>query len=253
MKLSNTARSMSEIAPQASIFIPMTMPSVLPSYTTLDMQSQWHRSALFATAMESVTLPSRLRSHHGARQTLDQLVSALNINGNQNIAKIRMSIDQANAQNGDHRPSRLEVQGQSRDLRLPSQSRVRHADEFAVADAGEGLKIFDIDFFPTETGEQGRGRQSSKKTHVFGQAENYRTGEISADENDVGDEDVGHERARRRAAGLPIIQRSVQITEVFLSVAINICFIRFSYPRRSPSRFWFSPIHSLSNPVLDLR
>jgi hypothetical protein len=203
MKLSNTARSVSDIASQASLYIPITMPSsMLPKYVVLDPHSQWHVSGLLSTALESMTLPSRLKLHDGSRQTLDQLVNALNINGNQNIAKLRMSIDQKTALNGNHRPGRLEVRAQSRDMRVPSQER---NGESSSPEGESEVKMFDMDFFPFETGEQTRGRHSFKKSHVFGQAESYRAEDTKSTNGN--EEDEGYERARRRAAGLPIIQR----------------------------------------------
>lgn len=206
MRLSNTARSLAEIAPQASIFVPMALPSAnFPNYVKLDAKSEWHRSALFSTALESMTLPSRLRLHHSGRETLDQLSNALNINGNQNIAKLRMSITQKPMTNGTSREGGLEVQAESRDARLPAQDgRANQGD----ADKNEDESTtFDMDFFPTETGEYVRGRQSSKKVHVFGQAENYRIEDDQHQSKNIKDEDEGYERARRRAEGLTITRR----------------------------------------------
>lgn len=202
MRLSNTARSFSEIATQASLFIPMTMPSAtLPSYVALDPRSQWHVSGLLSTALESMTLPSRLKRQNTALQTLDQLANALNINGKQTTAKLRMSIDQKSAINGHQQSGGSEVLSQSRDMRLPSQE--RYSDEENAADK-EDLTMFDMDFFPTEGPDQSRGRRRGiTKIHVFGQAENYRVDGDLEDEVANG-EDEGHERARRRAAGLPI-------------------------------------------------
>jgi hypothetical protein len=167
----------------------------------IDPKSQWHVSGLLCTAMESMTLPSRLKLRDGVRETLDQLASALNVNGNQNIAKLRMSVDHKSVAvlNGHDRPGRLDVRAESRDMRIPS--RERSADEDDVA-------TFDMDFFPTESTEPVRGRQSIEKAHVFGQAENYRDDEDQVNDH-ANEEDEGHERARRRAAGLPVIQKSV--------------------------------------------
>jgi len=202
LKLSNNARSVSEIASQASLFIPITMPStMLPSYVMLDPHSQWHVSGLLATALESMTLPSRLKA---TRETLDQLASALNVNGNQNIAKLRMSIDQKVGLSGHHRSGRLEVRAENRDMRVPSQERSNIIDN---GPDENDLTTFDMDFFPTETVEQNRGRRSIKKPHVFGQAENYRGDEDPQDEK-ANEEDEGYERARRRAAGLPVVHKS---------------------------------------------
>jgi hypothetical protein len=203
VKLSNTARSISEIASQASLFIPMTIPSTLPSYVTLDPVSQWHVSGLLSTALESMTLPSRLKLQHESRKNLDQLASSLNINGNQNIAKLRMSIDQKSELSGHHKPGRLEVHAQSRDFRMPSQD--RHIDELSQEEEDDPTTL-DMEFFPAETREISRGRRSIKESHVFGQAVTYRAEENQNDKK-VATEDEGYQRARRRVAGLPIIQK----------------------------------------------
>lgn len=208
LKLSNTARSVSEIVSQASLFIPMTVPSMLPSYVTIDYQSQWHVSGLLCTALESMTLPSRLKARNGIRETVDGIASALNINGNQNIAKLRMSVDKnsPSTQNGHHRPGALEARAQSRDMRIPSRERSPDAPQLSDDD---DIATFDMDFFPTEEKEQIRGRQRSKKTHIFGQAETYRDDDQTSEQDN--EEDEGYERARRRAAGLPIIHKSVHL------------------------------------------
>jgi hypothetical protein len=66
-------------------------------------------------------------------------------------------------------------------------------------------KILDMDFFPTETGEQDRSRASTRKVHVFGQSESRRG--IAPADGEADEKDQGFERARRRAAGLPIIHK----------------------------------------------
>lgn len=157
--------------------------------------------------MESMTLPSRLKARDGTRETLDQIASALNINGNQNIAKLRMGVDQKSVAvlngNSHDRPGRLEVRAQSRDMRIPSRERSTDAPQITDED---DVATFDMDFFPTDATEQPRGRQNYKKPHVFGQAENYRDDEDQKNDK-ANEEDEGHERARRRAAGLPIVQK----------------------------------------------
>lgn len=178
------------------------MPSRLPNYVSLDAHSQWHVSALLSTAMESMTLPSRLKVQGRSLQTLDQFENALNINGNQNIAKLRMSIEQKPETNGDHQPGALDIRAQSGDKRLPSQE--RRADEYRADE--KDLTILDMDFFPADDLQQSRGHRSSKKTHVFGQAENYRGLEDIEDHAAEG-EDEGHIRARQRAAGLPLVHK----------------------------------------------
>jgi hypothetical protein len=208
MRLSNIARSLSEIAPQASVFIPMTLPTArLPNYVTVDRQSPWHVSGLLSAAFESMSLPSRLKTKYGSRHTIDRLISALNINGNQNIAKLRMSVDQKTAPNGYQGPGRLAAPTESRNSRGPYQETSVRGSQ---VDGNSDLTTFDMDFFPAETGEQISRRQRNKEPHIFGQVEGYRVKEVTDSEETSG-EDEGYERARRRAAGLPFIQKLVRI------------------------------------------
>lgn len=157
-------------------------------------------SALFSTALESMTLPSRLRVQNGKRESLDEIAGALNVNGNQNMAKLQMSIVSKPLSNGDHRSGRLDVRAQSRDSRMPSQN--GRAEPVIIDDAVNNL---DMDFFPSKETFPPRGRHPIKKVHVFGQAEAFR-GDEDKDEKDNDDFD-GQERARRRAAGLPILHK----------------------------------------------
>lgn len=176
----------------------------------MDRRSPWHVSALFATALESMTLPARLKPMNGIRYSLDELAASLNVNGNQNIAKLQMSIssrisdEETNGTNGvsvDARPGRLDVRNGGKDTRIPSQ------DGRAVAmPTVENDEVpFDMDLFPSEEPNVGRRRPSNKRSHTFGQVEAYR-GEDAADVHEPDDFD-GQERARRRAAGLPIVHK----------------------------------------------
>ncbi|TVY22818.1 Protein dml-1 [Lachnellula hyalina] len=204
LKLSNTARSISEIAPQASLFVPMAIPSDSPpSYITLDTHSPWHISGLLSTAMESMSLPSRLKVQSSARQTFDQISNAVNVNGNQTITRLRMTIDQELALNGHGDSQVAGGIGQMGDSRVPLGN--GHVNDSNL-NQEEEPKTLDMDFFSTETGEQFRTRRP-RKPHVFGQVENSRGTHDQQQTQFIG-EDEGHERARRRAAGLPIIQRT---------------------------------------------
>jgi hypothetical protein len=184
-------------------------PNPLPHYVSVDRKSTWHVSALLSTALESMTLPSRLRAQNGLRQSLNEIARALNVNGNQNIAKLQMSIClQSKSQlrlNGDDRPGRLEVRGQCRDPRVPSQNGL--GDDMEIF--GETPPVLDMDFFPSDDPNQTRGPRMNKRIHIFGEAENFR-----GDKDLLGtnvDEEVngldGQERARRRAAGLKIMHK----------------------------------------------
>jgi hypothetical protein len=190
----------------------MSLPSgPLPTYVSLNRQSLWHVSALLSTSLESITLPSRLKVQHGVQIPLDELAGALNVNGNQNIAKLQMSVGpnpQPQAQtNGHDRSGRLEVRARNRDPRVPSRDGL--GDELNVIDdTPSGL---DIDLFPADEPNQGRVRRLSGRAHIFGKAEVFRS-----DENGFGDSRVegeecvdGRERARRRATGQTVVHRLV--------------------------------------------
>lgn len=209
LKLSNTARSISEISSQASLFIPMALPSnALPHYVRVDRKSPWHVSALLSTALESMTLPSRLKAQNGLRQSLDEIAGALNVNGNQNIAKLQMSIcSESTSQfqmNRDDRPGRLEVRGHSSDPRVPSQNGL--GGDLDILD--ESPAALDMNFFPLDDPNQARGRRVTKTIHIFGEAESFRGNEDLSGTNV--DEEIGldgRERARRRAEGLKVIHK----------------------------------------------
>src|SRR5258708_7067804 len=105
---------------------------VLPSYVTLDPHSQWHVSGLLSTALESITLPSRLKPQNMSLQTLDEFANTLNINGRQNIAKLRMGLDRNSYPNGHEQSGRFDIQAQKKDTRLPSLE--TPLDESRIAD-----------------------------------------------------------------------------------------------------------------------
>ena len=222
---------------------------MLPSYVTIDPKSQWHVSGLLCTAFESMTLPSRMKARDGALGTLDHIANALNVNGNQNIAKLRMSVDQKAALNGDDHPSRIEVHAQSKDMRIPSRGRPTDAPQITDADEND-VATFDMDFFPTEATEQVRSRQSIKKAHLFGQIENYRGDENQRSEQ-ANEEDEGHERARRRAAGLPIIQKSVHL--LFSLFPFVPHFVLPSVSKLSQSLIFLLPRRSYYSPCMHLQ
>ncbi|POS88016.1 hypothetical protein EPUL_001245 [Erysiphe pulchra] len=130
--LSNVAKSVSQIAPESTLFIPLTLPSkALPSYVTLERKSNWHVSALLSVAMESMTLLSRLRQKILYQENLDQLNCFINTNGRQNIAKLRMSIDKDSSHSDDVTivPKILEL---NRDTRSPSTKKSPHFSEIAT-------------------------------------------------------------------------------------------------------------------------
>ena len=57
----NTALGVTSFCEQRSMYIPLRMPSSLPSSIDLNSSVLWHTSGLLSSAVESVTLPTRLK------------------------------------------------------------------------------------------------------------------------------------------------------------------------------------------------
>lgn len=87
-KMINTSRTINSIAPLATLYCPIVdVPQHLPKYLNIDLQSDWYKSALVVSAIETATLPSRLRTHRdfetsllghrGGSQTIFELQSSI--------------------------------------------------------------------------------------------------------------------------------------------------------------------------------
>ncbi|EPE36710.1 Tubulin nucleotide-binding protein [Glarea lozoyensis ATCC 20868] len=196
IKLSNTSRSLSEIATQASIFIPLTLPSkTIPSYLELNPNSEWNISALLATAMESISLPSRLKLSHGSRENYSVLSNSININGNQTIANLQMSIDQHTSADNSNKESNTQA----------TDSRIAAYNLFEE-DSNSEIRPLDMDFSPPDAPDQSNRFNRNRKSHIFGQTEIVRTS-TKTNTSQAPTLDQSYERARKRAAGLTISQR----------------------------------------------
>ncbi len=71
LRLANKARALVDAYRQADVVVPLAVPPFLPSSVHLDVSSAWHSSALLASALESATLPTRLKDL-GQRDTLGE-------------------------------------------------------------------------------------------------------------------------------------------------------------------------------------
>jgi len=100
----NAARSIQSLAQQASAYVTASsLPSALPSYVNLNPVNDWTSSALITTAIETVTLPSRLRDSGGRQASLSLLEDMLNTNGRQNIFELAAGVRE-NGSTGQGRP-----------------------------------------------------------------------------------------------------------------------------------------------------
>lgn len=158
----NLAQSLFQIAPQASMYIPLTsVPATLPAYAQLDSSSRWHTSAMQVTALESATLSSRLRAGQVGRTSFNEIEAALTNDGNRRIAKLEFSVNDpaklaAEDDGGDHHDPRMNGQ----------------TNGFTANGDGDALPRC-ISLQPPDVNLDGR-RMPPRRTHLFSQTESLR-------------------------------------------------------------------------------
>ena len=219
LRTHNVARSIYEISAHASMYMPLAIPSSrLPSYVQMDRSSFWQTSALLSTALESMTLPSRLRPGGGKRGRLDDMEAALNVNGSQRIANVQMSITDPLVPKHKQPPSGKARDGRMRGSNADGQV---NEDQLVVSDAS-----LDMDFFCGEaeaTSTNAFRAQKQKRNQVFGHVESVRGDLRNSGDREGGqdeeDEEVGYARKRRRLAGLPPNEKSVRVSGPWLMPA----------------------------------
>ncbi|RGP69748.1 dml1 [Fusarium longipes] len=94
LRLANIAHSIEQLCTQASTVVPLALPEEdISASVSIDRRSPWHTSALMAAAIETATLPSRLTQGSSEQPgSLDVLAESLNVNGNQPLASMHMSL-----------------------------------------------------------------------------------------------------------------------------------------------------------------
>lgn len=173
---------------QASLVVPLAVPSPLAprvrGVLALDPSSAWHTSALLSAAVESATLPSRLRDPAN-RESLGRMADRLNVHGRQTVAGLQMSFSSAGA---------------------APQARP------AGAEPKDGLRL-DMDFRPADDlggGGGGGSRQqdgSRAGPKIFSQVLTSRGGEDGDGGQDVDMDEDEDDRARRRGRGEAVSRR----------------------------------------------
>ena len=203
LRTANTARMINEMSTLASMYTPMSIPPTkLPQYVLFDRTSQWHSSALFSVALESVTLPTRLRRSVRKGWFLDDLEAALNVNGNQRIAQLQCSIlDPEDA------PLMSAISYGSTDD-------ARSSGNDDILNKEDGLQFvesrFDMDFMCSNTRSTSRiATQHNVSDHVFSAIETTRTKVERAKDKEMNEDNATDARKLRRLASLPVIERFV--------------------------------------------
>ncbi|CAI7625158.1 unnamed protein product [Penicillium pancosmium] len=91
----NKAKSLCSISPQSTLYVPVIdIPQKLPRSIQVDRQSEWQSTALLSSALETVTLPSRLRPYH------DFEASLAGDDGRHNIFELQSTINPENEDSG---------------------------------------------------------------------------------------------------------------------------------------------------------
>ncbi|KAI9863321.1 MAG: mtDNA inheritance, partitioning of the mitochondrial organelle [Trichoglossum hirsutum] len=186
----NLARSLQGMSPQASLYVPLEIPpKPLPFYVSLDRESEWHRSGLLSTALETMTLPSRLEAVSERQVTLTQMEGCLNTNGSQKIACLQLSVLKPELQKPPG------SNGSTAAANDPRQTGSLNKEDAISA----GPAALDMNLSPRETGWHQKGLSS--KIHTFGQLEVVRSkvGGMTSVDNSY--------QLRQRKAGSPVVQR----------------------------------------------
>ncbi|KAI1465014.1 tubulin nucleotide-binding domain-like protein [Daldinia caldariorum] len=174
LKLANKARALTEFNSQASLVIPLALPeSPLPRSVRLDPASTWHVTALFAAAVESTTLYTRLKmSDRVYSSSLGNMADILNVFGKQTIANLEMSVSeiQSSTPNGNGTNG---VNGHSDDNRI-GPVRSLHGTGVALyadSEAGseKGAATLDIDLSSPQDLNLNQGYRRRRRRRIFSQ------------------------------------------------------------------------------------
>lgn len=201
-KLTNAAKALAQMSMHASMYVPMSIPSRLPQSVQLDHDSQWHTSAMLATTLETMTLPSRLRSGYSKRGSLRDMVAALNVNGNQRVGQLCCDIL-------DHKTT-MNQSPQRRgagDNRAPSSLQRHVRDDVMEPETNVSL---DIDLSGSRFVSSSMADSDNHARHVFGAVDCVRSQATAhtSDEGATGNEDdLGYARKKARFSEGPIIER----------------------------------------------
>ncbi|KAG9652461.1 tubulin nucleotide-binding domain-like protein, partial [Aureobasidium melanogenum] len=164
LQVANVAQSIYQISSQASMYIPLTtLPDVLPPHVNLNAASKWHTSALQLLALESMTLPTRLRSGQQGRSSFADIETLLSNDGNRRIAQLNMSIKDP-----------AELEGEADGHASQHDSRMNgHTNGTFDHDDSES-KDLDIDMQPKIANLTGERGHHNRRTHVFSQMQSLR-------------------------------------------------------------------------------
>jgi hypothetical protein len=164
-------------------------PQSRASYLQLDPNSPWHISAIKATAMESLTLPTRLRQNESGQTSLGNMEEILNSGGQRRIAQLEMDLADPAALE-DEASGLVNGVGDARMLNGVSY------DE----DDDEEINRFAINFLPPNPNPTGDrvGRRHRRRDRILARVEALRGGWKQPETG---------QQERRNPFGGPIVER----------------------------------------------
>lgn len=143
------------------------IPQKLPSYISVDRHSEWQRSALLSAAVETITLPSRLRPYH------DFEASLAGDDGRHNIYELQSTFD----------PEKHHENAPTSDTEGSSKPQTK----------------FDIDFT--------YDNQDTETATIFNQVQMMRGDKTETSTQSPESGDIGHLRKLRMYNSEPMLQR----------------------------------------------
>lgn len=212
LQASNAAQALQVLSQTSSMNVPVvSLPASLPSYLSIDAASPWHTGALQAAAIETLTLPTRLKPGNSGRANLDEIETILNNDGRRPLAAASASFVD---------PTRLDEQTH---VNGHSDSRMVNGLDHSLDD-GSGSPL-DIDFFSNLGGNRsGRGTPSSSRNRTFTKYEVLR-GSFK-DEDDIEESNLASRQ--RFTDSVRTVTRQTQLLFPLLKSYPNI----FSFDRR---------------------
>lgn len=224
-RATNAARSIHDVSAHATTYIPLAIPSLgLSPSIHLDRRSWWHTSALLTVAVESMTLPSRLRHLSHRRGNMDTMSATLNTNGNQRVAHLSCRLH-----DGGTTSIMTRTGPQAHDIRVPGSTTAR--GNGGNDDVGRASDEIDMNL------SCGEGRRQRKEDYVFGRVGHFR-GFTEQHGTDLEEDELRRNQTR---FGLPIVEvlvlRTSELTysisdDVFCFLCISSSARGFSHPGR---------------------
>lgn len=173
----NKARALVDFNSQASLVVPLALPQTgLPSSLQIDSSSPWHVGALFAVALESTTLYTRLRATSSVNSTnLGTMADLLNVYGRQTIASMSMAVIRPQAHSKPDN-GKAEVVFNGRGEAVESGNVNEDHDRISDSGSQSGMTPLDIDLSSPEELALDPGRRRGRtRGHLFSQIITTRT------------------------------------------------------------------------------